>query len=149
MGYAPGTRVGTIIYSPAASFPAYAGNEGIWAGTWSYSGTYPGQGPSYIPGATEKPKMKEASDSSARISIEVPEDAKLFIDGKLMSGTSTVRNYYTPALQPGQSYFYDVRIEMLKDGKTVAKEKKVIVQAGAIVKETFHQMKDSPAVASK
>jgi uncharacterized protein (TIGR03000 family) len=134
---------------PTGGVPIYIGDEGIWAGTWSYSGVRPGQGPSFIPTTVGKTKMADPSETSAKITIDVPNNAKLYIDGQLMNGTSNERYFYTPPLEKGQSYYYDVRIEMVKDGKIVADTKKVIVQAGAMVKETFKQGENAPALASK
>jgi len=80
--------------------------------------------------------------------IEVPANANLYIDGQLIGGTGTERHFYTPALEKGQSYYYDVRIETVKDGRMVATDKKVIVQAGELVKESFKQMREPSSLAS-
>jgi uncharacterized protein (TIGR03000 family) len=87
-------------------------------------------------------------ETSAQIIVQVPADAKLYIDGKLMDGTTTERSFYTPPLAQGQSYFYDVRLETVKDGKTVVQDKKVIVQAGALVKESFKRSGELTSLAS-
>jgi uncharacterized protein (TIGR03000 family) len=79
--------------------------------------------------------------------IEVPENAKLFIDDQLMKSTTTERFFYTPALENGQKYFYDVRVEVMKDGQKVTESKRVIVQAGDVRRESFRSM-DKSSVAN-
>ena len=45
-----------------------------------------------------------------------------------------------PPLAAGQKYFYDVKAELVVDGKTVTEEKRVIVEAGAEIKEAFPKL---------
>jgi uncharacterized protein (TIGR03000 family) len=78
-----------------------------------------------------KPKKEgTAAPTRARLLVQVPADAKLYIDGRLMKSTSGSRTYSTPALEPGQLYYYELRAEMVRDGKVVSEAKRVIVRAG-------------------
>lgn len=148
MAYLSGQSVFPPFVTAGAS-PIYIGSEGIWAGTWSYSGIAPGAPPSFIPGSVGKKNMPEPKEeTSARIIVHVPANAKVFIDGQLQSGDSSERHFYTPPLPTSGSFYYDLRIETVKDGKTVVDEKKVIVQAGALVHQEFNPLGRSTSLAS-
>ncbi|QJW92675.1 TIGR03000 domain-containing protein [Frigoriglobus tundricola] len=84
-----------------------------------------------------KPTGSDAQPNGANLKFKVPADAKLYVDGKLAPGTGPDRSFYTPALEAGKKFFYDVKAEVVVNGKTVVEEKKVIVEAGASINETF------------
>jgi uncharacterized protein (TIGR03000 family) len=63
----------------------------------------------------------------------------LYIDDQLKKGASESRSFDTPVLQPGETYFYDVRVERLRDGKTVTESKRLIVRAGQETHVRFGQ----------
>jgi len=79
--------------------------------------------------------------------VEVPADAKLYIDGTLMKATSERRVFNTPTLQTAQEYFYDVRAEVVRDGKTYDSTRRVIVKAGADVRTSFLNLENAAAEA--
>ena len=43
-------------------------------------------------------------------------------------------------LYAGKKFFYEVKAELVVDGKTVVEEKKVIVEAGASITESFAKL---------
>ncbi len=72
-----------------------------------------------------KPKPEPGKSGSlapnrARILVELPADARLYIDEHLTKGGTDVRSFTTPELQLGQEYFYEVRAEQLRDGEVIA-----------------------------
>jgi len=89
------------------------------------------------------PKPNKTGDGTmnaptrAKLVVELPADAKLFIDDMPMKTTSGKRTFSTPALEPGQAYYYIVRIEMERDGKPVSQERRVIVRSGQIARAEF------------
>ena len=91
---------------------------GVWGATYTYSDTIPFGPPSYIPTKVpETPPVPKKLDGkggegTARLIIEVPDNAKLYIDDKLMKTATAERMFYTPVLTPGQKYYYDVRVEV-------------------------------------
>jgi uncharacterized protein (TIGR03000 family) len=93
------------------------------------------------PATPDKDKVKkpETSGMGANLKFTLPAESKLFVDGRLV-GIGGDRAFYTPALVPGQKYFYDVKAELVVDGKTVTEEKTVIVEAGANLTETFPKL---------
>jgi len=84
------------------------------------------------------PKPKEGM--GANLKFTLPADAKLYVDGRLTMIGGTERAFSTPPLAAGSKYYYDVKAELLVDGKPVVEEKRVLVQAGAQVTESFPKL---------
>ena len=83
--------------------------------------------------------------NKAKLVVELPPNSKLFIDDKPMKNTSGVRSFNTPDLEPGQAYYYMVRVETVRDGKTVSETRRVIVRAGQVARADFKDL-ESDAV---
>ena len=68
----------------------------------------------------------EAGDAPApaSLSVELPADAKLYVDGQLIAGSGESRQFHTPELARGQAYFYEVKAEVAVGGQTVTEEKR-------------------------
>lgn len=95
----------------------------------------------------EEKKEEKKTDGSAsvtpnraRLIVELPADAKLFIDDHAMKATSSTRSFQTPTLEPGERYYYMVRVEMVRDGRTMTAEKKVVVKAGEVARTSFDEV---------
>jgi uncharacterized protein (TIGR03000 family) len=104
-----------------------------------------------VPTPEKAPKPtpeKESAVGKAKLIVQVPADAKLYIDDQLMKTTSSKRVFNTPALQRGQQYYYILRAEVLRDGKTYKETKRVLVRAGQEIRATFPQLEDA-AIAAK
>jgi uncharacterized protein (TIGR03000 family) len=87
-----------------------------------------------------KPTGSDAPPMGANLKFKVPADTKLYVDGKLAPGSGPERAFYTPPLEAGKKFFYEVKAERVVDGKTVSEEKKVIVEAGSTVTEEFAKL---------
>jgi uncharacterized protein (TIGR03000 family) len=85
----------------------------------------------------EAPAEKEAAATHAKLTVTLPADAKLYIDNRLMKTASGQRTFSTPTLEPGQLYYYDLRAEVVRDGKTQTQTKRVIVEAGSHSEASF------------
>lgn len=81
------------------------------------------------------PKPKEGM--GANLKFRLPADAKLYVDGRLTTIGGTERAFTTPPLAAGSKYYYDVKAEIVVDGKPVVEEKRVLVEAGATITESF------------
>jgi len=84
------------------------------------------------------------SDNSSKprgvnLTFTLPAEAKLFVDGRLTPGTGTERAFHTPPLAPGK-YFYDVKAELVINGKTITEEKRVVVESGVNLSESFPKL---------
>jgi uncharacterized protein (TIGR03000 family) len=91
---------------------------------------------------TDKRFLQMPAPSSASIAISVPANAKVYIDNNLMKSTSTERIFMSPLLEPGESYFYTVRVVIEKDGKEAEDVRKVIVRAGQRTELAFDRNLD-------
>jgi uncharacterized protein (TIGR03000 family) len=88
-------------------------------------------------------KPPTPTPAPARVSITLPADAKLYVDGQL---TRTVdksfRTFMTPDLEEGQEYRYVMKAEVIRDGVAQSETKTVIVKAGAVISEEFSTLND-------
>jgi uncharacterized protein (TIGR03000 family) len=150
------------------------GGYGCWGGysSWGCAGCYGGYGGVSYPGAIVpggygvtggtvvpstggeelgKPKSNKNGDKEtmiptrAKLVVELPANAKLFIDDLPMKTTSGVRTFNTPTLEPGQAYYYMVRVEYVRDGKPVSETRRVIIRAGQVARAEFTD-RDTDAV---
>jgi uncharacterized protein (TIGR03000 family) len=146
--YGAGCAGGGIY--PAYSYPAY----GVPAGPVIVTPPAGTEVPA-APAPTDKDKKgKGGEGNSASLKFQLPADAKLYVDGQPTAGTGAERAFFTPTLVPGQKYFYDVKAEITVAGQVVVEERRVIVEAGAEVTESFAKLfaavgQPAPAVASK
>jgi uncharacterized protein (TIGR03000 family) len=107
-------------YDDAASYP---GLDYATAGL-DYSSYYP-------PGAAKSP------DTAAHVTIEVPPDAQLLVNGKSTPATGPIRYMDSPALTPGVAYQYLIEARWIQDGHPVAQSQMVGVFAGTNIRVTF------------
>jgi uncharacterized protein (TIGR03000 family) len=69
----------------------------------------------------------------AKILIDVPPQARLYVDNKLMPMRSGQRTFLSPPLEPGSSYYYDVKIVTLQDGREQIFSDRVVIRRGDVV----------------
>ena len=94
-------------------------------------------------------KKDEVSSTRAKLIVEVPADAKLYIDDQLMKTPATRRVYSTPDLERGQLYYYMVRVEVVREGQKQTETKRVILRAGQEVRADFTGMEAVAAVKAE
>ncbi len=97
----------------------------------------------------DKKQTRAASPFRAKLVVSLPADAKLYIDDNLTKATSGRRTFNTPTLQNGQLYYYVLRAEMVRDGKTVRETKRVLIRAGELVRARFDEPKAKDQVVTK
>jgi uncharacterized protein (TIGR03000 family) len=78
----------------------------------------------------------------AAIVVNVPPEAKVFINDHLMRSQSTERTFKSPAIEPGATYFYTLRVVVEKDGKPVEDVRRVTVKAGEVSRLSFDNLFD-------
>lgn len=87
------------------------------------------------------PQPGEKETSLQRIdgllTVDVPEDAKIFVNGQATKSTGEHREYVSRNLELGYTYTYDIRAEMIRDGETVVELKKVDLKAGQTARLAF------------
>jgi uncharacterized protein (TIGR03000 family) len=80
---------------------------------------------------------RQASSAPAKLFVDLPAEAKLYVDGQLTTSTNENRVFTTPALQSGLTYYYDLKAEITREGLTHTENKRVIVHAGDSIRTTF------------
>ena len=92
------------------------------------------------------PVDNETISAPARITVTVPSDARLSIDGAMTVSTETTRVFESPILVGGKSYSYTFQAEFVRDGKNVVVTREVKVQAGS---EITVSLENASVVASR
>ena len=69
-------------------------------------------------------------ENSGLLTIWVPADAKVTINGLETSSTGSRRSYVSFGLKAGFSYKYDVHAEIVRDGHIVEENKTISLTAG-------------------
>jgi uncharacterized protein (TIGR03000 family) len=107
-----------------------------------------------VPNAPEQiqpPKVEEKKGGTgwvapdrARVIVQLPADARLYVDDQPIRATSENQAFNTPRLERGQTYYYEVRAEAVRGGKTVVESKRVLVRAGQAVTVSFPKLGTDP-----
>jgi uncharacterized protein (TIGR03000 family) len=114
------------------------------------AGAPPAAGPEAAPPPVKGgDKKDQVSATRAKLIVEVPADAKLYIDDQLMKTPSTRRVYSTPDLEQGQAYYYVVKVEVVRDGQVQTETKRVILRAGEVIRADFSTPEAVAAVKSE
>jgi uncharacterized protein (TIGR03000 family) len=82
------------------------------------------------PAPKKVPPAPKKKDDQARMTIQVPADAVVSLNGHQMTLTGKTRKFISPALPASNAYVYTVKVEIVRDGQTVSIEQKQIVRAG-------------------
>lgn len=134
-GYGSCFGSGPVYYGPDFQQPAFmvppVSGSGIIEGGLGAAPTIT------IDHASAKAKPAAAP---ARLTVELPAAAKLYVDGELVKGESVSRNFHTPDLPGGKTFYYDLKAEVEVNGKMVTEEKRVLVKAGDAVSESFDKL---------
>lgn len=80
--------------------------------------------------APGQPQPQAGTSVRAKLVVDLPEDAKLFVDNVPMKTTSSRRVFVTPPLQEGQTYYYELRAEMERNGQPIAVSGRVVIRPG-------------------
>jgi uncharacterized protein (TIGR03000 family) len=104
------------------------------------------------PKVEDKDKKKEGSSSvapdRAKVIVQLPADAKLYVDDHPINATPDNQVFSTPRLERGQTYYYEVRAEAVRDGKTVVESKRILVKAGEQVTVAFPKLEKDNGIAA-
>src|SRR5256885_3262657 len=99
----------------------------------------PAPGAAPAPGAQGAPAPAQTMYRRADglLAVNVPDDAKIYVNGQATSSTGENRQYVSRDLQSGYNYTYEVRAEVVRDGRTVEQVKKIDVRAGETARVAF------------
>jgi uncharacterized protein (TIGR03000 family) len=84
---------------------------------------------SELPGPTNS-TMLPTRQNSGLLTVWVPANAKVFINGKETTTEGSRRRYVSHGLQNGLTYKYDIRAEIVRNGMVAEEQKTVYLTAG-------------------
>ena len=109
-------------------------NDGPVAGYAVYPSNYSGQ---YVSGAATN-AMPTSSD--AIVTMQLPSaDAELWFDGTASPQRGALREFRTPAIEPGKKYSYELKARWTENGQVVERNRKVTFEAGQSVLVDFRE----------
>lgn len=116
-------------YGPAKSLPP----AGAPADVVPRDTAPPADAPAPAPGGSTSTQRADGM-----LIVEVPTDAKIYVNGRLTSTPGEVREYVSRNLAHGYNYAYEVRAEVQRDGQTITDTKRVDLRAGESTKLAFN-----------
>ena len=90
-------------------------------------------------------KLTVEGKDVARVTVKLPAEARLYVDGVACPLTSAVRSFDTPELEAGRTYYYTLKAEVVQDGAKRTATKRVVVEAG---KQVTVEFQDLPVAAA-
>ena len=95
------------------------------------SGGYDYSPPTSVPSERDTYRPTVVDDSNRGIVIvRLPEDAKLFAEGKLLVLKTDVRRFVTPPLATDREAISNIRVEYTRAGEVITRTKRVQIRAG-------------------
>jgi uncharacterized protein (TIGR03000 family) len=76
------------------------------------------------------------SVETAKVTVILPGEGKVFVN-EVEIAIKGKQTFETPKLTPGKRYFYTVKADLVKDGKTSSETRKVTIEAGKSVTVDF------------
>ena len=95
--------------------------------------------PGTSPIAPQPLPNKEGAMLRSTVIIEVPGNAKLYVDDNLMKGTESQRVFQTPPLNADETYFYDIRVETMVNGRVSTDRQRIMIHPGETVSAAFRE----------
>jgi uncharacterized protein (TIGR03000 family) len=83
-----------------------------------------------LPAASDQALVSASRAAPATITVRLPADAKLMIDGSPTKADSAVRVFTSPTLDSGRAYTYELSASRLVDGTPQTVNRTVEVRAG-------------------
>jgi uncharacterized protein (TIGR03000 family) len=79
----------------------------------------------------------QAPANTAKLYVTLPADAKLTINDTPTASTSKSRVFESPSLIPGKTFYYVLKVTVVRDGKDETVTKEVTVRAGEDTRVTI------------
>jgi uncharacterized protein (TIGR03000 family) len=81
----------------------------------------------------DEASVAQDTGGKATVTVKLPADARLYVEGVLTTQTGAVRTFETPRLESGKPYVYDLRAEVVRDGQVRRISERVTVEANKAV----------------
>ena len=86
----------------------------------------------------------------ARVEVRLPDaEGRVWIQGKEMSSSGSVRRFKSPTLDPSERYVYTIQAEWYDNGQLVAEERRVKVQANSLAVVDFTLPNENIRIGSR
>lgn len=146
-----GHNYGGFGYVSCGPYGAISGWDAMNCGKFGGHSTYacigfigcsagPG-GPRIPPETLPNPRLDrspaQGNAAAARVTLTVPAQARVTVDGKPVQVSSPTKTFTVPGLDRDHTYYYEFRAEVVRDGVPYSEKKKVLVRAGEEVKVSF------------
>ena len=109
----------------------------------------PAKSPVPAPPVPAGEKSTRAPHNGTILTVVVPEDARVFMNGQLTKTPGTHRQYISRGLQPGQRYTYEVEAVVNRGGQAVKDTQVVQVRAGQTAQVAFQFDRGGPTQLSE
>lgn len=86
---------------------------------------------------------------SATLAVQVPVDARVYVNDRPTRTTGSYRQYISRGLVPGSDYTYEVRVEVVRDGRTISDVRTVNLRAGGTQELAFRMDRPSSTIAAR
>jgi uncharacterized protein (TIGR03000 family) len=121
---------------------AYADDTPLLSDSATYDSGYRGLSPQEYEAYAQAATANNASapspiDTLAHLTVRVPAEAQIWIDGTTTTSTGPVRQFESPPLTPGSRYSYDIKASWNENGHEVTQTQHVEVTAGAHINVAF------------
>ena len=88
------------------------------------------EGGGLVPPTPNRTSIEPNSEESGVLTVWVPYEAKVTINGMLTKSTGSKRHFVSYGLRPGFTYKYVVKAEVVREGKTVTESQTVTLDRG-------------------
>jgi uncharacterized protein (TIGR03000 family) len=85
-------------------------------------------------------RNEEPQAITSRITVRLPENARLYVNDDRCPLKSDTRSFDTPQLKSDREYSYTLRAEVERNGQTFSEIKKVVFRAGKPVDVEFKEI---------
>ncbi len=85
----------------------------------------------------EQPQQESKSLERATITVKLPTDTVLYVDGAKNSRTDTIREFSTPPLPTGTEFSYVMKAERMRNGQPETQTQTIHFRAGELVTVDF------------
>jgi uncharacterized protein (TIGR03000 family) len=141
-GYGGSYTAPTNGYGQSYTAPA---RGGVRQDTTAQAGDTPQYPTSTSTAAGETRSFYAPASGAARLTVRLPADAQLWVDGVPLEQSGAVRVIATPPLKPGQTYHYTVKAQWRDNDRAVTREREVDFEAGDSVTVDFTRPAAPPA----
>jgi uncharacterized protein (TIGR03000 family) len=134
----PGYGWGTPYYRDYG-YSYYPRSGYYWSPSYSYWSPNYSTAQAYYPESSYQSNYPQQTTSQqGHLIVQVPNaNAEIWVNGNAMPQRGTTRHFYSPALEPGYTYSYEVRARWTQDGQQMNETRTVRFQPGQQVTVDF------------